>query len=117
MKNLIKYLYNKLFPKHSLLENKNDPVDIKNLPEPIQNIHYSKCKEYLTDGTLTLIAEGLSAEYLHNIVFTLDNKPILISPAEIERAKILAIEDVLSTIENWSSRLEKKESFNPDDII
>ena len=117
MKTIVKYLYNKWFPKHSLLETVGEPVDISTLPVSEQNIHFHNCKQYSDDGTFRIIAEALSAEYLHNIVFTLDNQPAVISPAEVERAKIAAIEQVLSTVENWASRLQKKELFDEHTII
>lgn len=116
MKNLIKFLYHRWFPKQSLLEKMGEPVNIDTLPVAEQNIHYRKCEEYLRDGTMKVIIEGLAAQYLHGIVYSLDNYPITVSPAELERVKITAVEEVLSAMENWASRVPSKEEFDKFNI-
>lgn len=112
MKKLVKFLYERWFPKQSILERKGEPCNVNDLTPEEQKLHYMRARDYLKEETIKILIEGLAAQSLHRIVFDLSNEPMLFTQAELERAKVAAFDEVLSTLENWSARIVNEEKFD-----
>jgi len=71
-----------------------------------KKVLYQECATILTMSAFMVTANNLIRKYGFDIIRELDNTPIRTTKAELERQKILAIEDFVEQVEIAASRLK-----------